>query len=122
MDSEPPKRKKNSDAGNAERTRRYRERHKTHILEIKDEVYAQLQTIRQQKNWTIGQAVAEALKLLQAQLEAEARSARTGEMHRRAVEEKAKLDEAYPLPPPGKPRKPKPPPEPGDVEGQGSFL
>jgi hypothetical protein len=122
MDSETPRRKKNSTDGNAERQRRYREHHKTHALELKGEVYSQLRAICQQKGWTIGQAVAEALKLLQAEVAAEARSARTAEIYKQAVEEKRKSDEANLLSQPSKPRKPKPPVQPEDADGQGSLL
>lgn len=105
----------------AERQRRHRQSQKLHVLEVKDETYAQLQTICAQKHWTMKQAVAEGMKLLLEQLAAETRMAQLAEAHRHAAEEQAKFDQAYPLPP-EKPRKPRPPPAPEEVEGQGSLL
>jgi len=97
-------------------------RYKTHALELKGEVYSQLRAICQQTGWTIGQAVAEALKLLQADVAAEARSARTAEIYNHAVEEKRKSDEATVLRRPSKLRKPKPPVQPEEADGQVAFC
>lgn len=122
METEPQRRKKNSAAGNAERQRRHRQRHKLHVLELPEEAHSQLQAICRQKGWTIRRAVAEAMSLLQAQMDTETRSALLVEMHSQAVAEQAKFDAAYRRSAPEKPRKRQPPPEPKDVEGQGNLL
>jgi hypothetical protein len=122
MAAEPPEPNESAANGNAERQRRFRQRHKTRVIEVKEEAYSQLRAICQQKGWTIRQAVAEALNLLQAQTDAEARSAALAEMHRRAVEKEAKCGASQPATSPGKSGKSKPAPEPEKVEGQESLL
>lgn len=122
MDSELTASKKSPPLASAERQRRYRERHKTHAVDVKADTYSKLLKISERKGWSVRQTISEALVLLQTQLDAEAHSALVAELHKRAVEAQAKFDKAHPPRPPEKSRKPNPAPAPEDVEGQGSLL
>jgi hypothetical protein len=102
----------------AERQRAYRQRKTLRFLEVTDDIYSRLQAIRKQKGWTLKQTVAEALTLLEAELKGQARSADLAEMYKQAVAEQAQYGAQAAQPP----RKPKPPPEPEVIEGQGQLL
>jgi hypothetical protein len=104
----------------AERQQGYRQRKKLRFLEVTEETRGRLRAICEQKGWSIEQTVVQALTLLEAELQVEARSAALAEIHKR--EQEAQLGSSPPVKQPKQARKPIVPAEPVEVAGQGSLL